>query len=78
MAFRYTLKQKNIAIKTDVSVLNKAYGITEKQLDYFARKGSKKDLDRVMKKHQDIEYALLYQQSPEFKRKINRSNINEK
>ncbi|MGN0748178.1 MAG: hypothetical protein ACI4L1_00635 [Christensenellales bacterium] len=67
MAFRYSLRQKRLAKQNDSSVLHKAYEISERKLDYYARKGSKKDLDKAMQKHQDIEYALLYQQSPEFR-----------
>ena len=67
MVFKYSQKQKRLARQNDYSTLNKAYSISEKFLNYFARKGSKKELDKAMKKHQDIEDALLYQQSPEFK-----------
>lgn len=68
MAFKYSLKQKRLAKQNDNSTLQKAYAISEKQLDYFARKGLNKDLNKAMKQHQDIEYALLYQQSPEFRK----------
>lgn len=73
MAFKYSLKQKRLAKQNDNSTLQKAYAISENQLNYFARKGSNKDLNKAMKQHQDIEYALLYQQSPEF-RKLRRRN----
>lgn len=70
MSFKYSLKQKKLAKQNDSWVLNKLYEISEKQLDYFARHGSNKDLDKAMKKHQNIEYALFYQKSPEFKKML--------
>lgn len=70
MAFKYSLRQKRMAKQNDSSILKKAYQISERNLNYFACKGSNKELDKAMQKHRDIEYALLYQQSPEFHKEM--------
>lgn len=70
MAFKYSRKQKALALQNSSGSLKQAYEISERNLDYFARKGSTKDLNRAMQQHQDFEYALLYQQSPEYHKKI--------
>lgn len=70
MAFRYSLKQKRIARQNDSSTLHKAYEISERRLKHCARKGSNKEMEKAMKYHKDIEYALYYQQSPEYKKQV--------
>lgn len=70
MTFKYSKRQKQLAQNVDRSELKKAYEISERNLNKAALKGSNKDLNLAMKHHQNIEYALLYQQSPEFKKKI--------
>ena len=66
MAFRYSLKQKRIARQNDSFTLHKAYEISERRLVHCARIGSNKEMAKAMKEHQNIEYALYYQQSPEY------------
>lgn len=71
----YSNRHKRLAKSTNTWDLKRAYEQSEKNLDRLARVGSNKDLKCAMKQHQDFEYALLYQQSPEFT-KWNKKNKN--
>ena len=75
MAFKYSRKQKQLARNCNSGDLRKAYEQSEKQLDILARKGSIKELNRGMKLHQNFEYALLYQQSPEFQKLVKKGKV---
>lgn len=70
MVFKYSQRAKRLALQNDECVLKEAYKESEKRLNSCARKGSYKDLSTAMKMHQDFEYALLYRNSPEFKKKM--------
>ena len=76
MAFRYSRKQKQIAKCTNRTDLQKAYEMSERNLERLAKTGSVNDLNCAMKQHQTFEYALLYQRSPEFKKLIDKGKVN--
>ena len=50
-------------------VLEKQYSRTEARLKAVARTGNEKALKQAMKEHGNIEYALLFQSTPEFQEK---------
>ncbi len=75
MAFRYSKKQKQIALQNDELALRYAYKLTERKLNDYARFGTKKEMSKAMQDHQDIEYALLFKQSPEYLKIKNKKHI---
>ena len=77
MAFKFSRKQKQLATKNVNSSLRNIYDLSEKRLEICAKKGSRKEMDKAMKLHQDVEYALLYQNTPEFKKRYFKNNFDE-
>ncbi len=63
----FTDYQKSLANKLSKSELRKRYKQSEKELKQVAKTGNEIDLAKVMKKHGNFEYAMLYQKTPEFK-----------
>ena len=49
--------------------LQECYHITEENLKSAVKSGNEKEMKRAMKEHQQIEYALLYKNSSEYKKK---------
>lgn len=71
MAF-FTRKQKQLAISCNRANLEKAYHVSEENLKTVSKSGNIKQLRIAMKQHGNYEYALLYKNTPEYKRKIKR------
>ena len=68
MAF-FTNKHKKLAVKTSRQALQQSYAESEEKLRRASKSGNEKALKQAMKEHGNIEYALLYQSTPEFKEK---------
>ena len=65
----FELKHKHLAFSKTAHQLNQAYKKSERALKKSACGGDERELSNVMKQHHDIEYALLFQKTPEFKQK---------
>ena len=63
----FTEEQKEFAKQYSKNEIKSLYKRTEKNLNLSAKKGSIIDLVDNMSKHQLAEYALLYQNTPEYK-----------
>lgn len=63
---RFTRKQKQFARTTSAAKLQDMYEHSERKLDYAARRGDLKAVDRAMKEHRDYEYALLCKKSKKY------------
>lgn len=63
----FNKKQKELALTNQA--LDSAYAISERNLQRAARTGSTRLLRKAMAEHHDIEYAVLYRQTPEFAKK---------
>lgn len=63
---RFTRKQKQLARTTSAAKLQNMYEYSECKLDYAARRGDLKAVDRAMKEHRNYEYALLCKKSKKF------------
>lgn len=63
----FNKRQKKLACNNQA--LNSAYQASEYALQRAARSGSTRLLRQAMAQHRDIEYARLYQQTPEFAKK---------
>lgn len=63
----FTSTQKFLALGCSRAYLLKEYEKSEQELKLVAKTGKEKALAKVMDRHRLIEYALLYQESPEFK-----------
>lgn len=59
----------------DRKTLQECYHHTEVGLRNATASGNEKAIRNAMKKHQLVEYALLYQNTPEFKKKQRKSNV---
>lgn len=60
------------------TALNEYYKHTEKELVNATKSGDEKSIKKAMKRHQLVEYALLYTNMPEFKNKQVRGEHNGK
>lgn len=69
MAEFFTSKHVSLASTKSRSELKREYKKSEKELKQVAKTGNEIALSRVMKRHGVIEYAMLYQKTPNFKRK---------
>ncbi len=58
---------KRIAIYNSKENLEQAYRLSEENLKKASKSGNEKLLKAAMKEHGNLEYALLYQKTPEFK-----------
>ena len=63
---------KRLALNNSKEKLEQAYHISEENLKKVSKSGNEKWLKASMKQHGDFEYALLYQNSPEFKKERRR------
>ena len=70
MAF-FKRKEKQLAKNKSYLELQYGYNSTEKELREAAKTGNIKQLSKAMQKHHDYEYALLYRETPKFKKKTN-------
>lgn len=71
MAF-FKRNQKKLALTCDRQSLERAYHISEDNLKKASQNGDAKWLKTAMKQHGDFEYAMLYQNTPEFKKKLDK------
>lgn len=65
----FTMKQKRMAKKCSVRDLQMGYQNSDFALERASYAGDKKALKEAMKEHRKYEYALLYRNTPEFKKK---------
>lgn len=63
---------KKIACYNTKSELARAYEQSELDLERASYSGDMKQLKKAMKEHGEIEYALLYKNTPEYKSKHKR------
>ena len=68
----FTKKQKNLAKKCSMQELVRGYEISEINLERASYSGSEKQLKTAMKEHGNYEYALLYKNTPEYKKKASK------
>ena len=64
----FAKSHKELARKNPSGYLQRKYEHSERQLKYYASIGDKKKLKQIMKEHAKWEYAMLYQQTPEYRR----------
>lgn len=65
----FTLRHKKLARKYTASELQSGYRYSENELKEAAENGDKKALKRAMKVHGNFEYAMLYKNTPEYKKR---------
>ena len=65
----YNKSHKKLAQYNSYLELQQAYEQTEFDLERASYNGDKKALKKAMKEHGNIEYAILYKNTPEFKKK---------
>ena len=65
----FTRNQKHLANKCSLNELNRGYQNADLALERASYNGDQKELKRAMKEHRKYEYALLYRNTPEFKKK---------
>lgn len=65
----FNKKQKKLAMNCSRDKLEKAYHISEQNLHKASLSGDEKWLKKAMKQHGNFEYAMLYQNTPEFKKR---------
>lgn len=65
----FTKRQKEMAL-TKGYLLEREYELSERDLIKVAKTGNEKQLEKAMSVHHDIEYALLYTYTPEYKQLI--------
>lgn len=65
----FTGKQKRMAKKSSFYELNQGYQNADLALERASYSGNQKELKQAMKEHRKYEYALLYRNTPEFKKK---------
>ena len=65
----FNRKQKRLARKMTEYELIRKYKESENKLKEASKLGKEKELKSAMKEHGNYEYALLYRNTPEFKRK---------
>lgn len=68
----FTSKQKRMARKCSFGELQQGYEQADLRLERASYSGDVKELDKAMKEHQKFEYALLYRNTPEYKKKFKR------
>ena len=66
----FTNKQKRWALTTSKSDLENCYRLSEENLKEVAKCGNERQLRKAMQAHGDFEYAMLYQQTPEYKKQL--------
>lgn len=60
--------QKTIAKRTGTFELKSAYEKSEENLRRAARSGNERELNKAMSEHRCYEYALLYKETPAYKK----------
>ena len=65
----FTRKQKKMAKCCSTQELVYGYERSELALERASYSGSQKKLKEAMKQHGDYEYALLYKNTPEYKKR---------
>ena len=68
MAF-FTAKHKKMAKRLSLRELQSGYERSEFNLERASYNGDVNELKRAMKDHGNFEYALLYRNTPKFKKK---------
>ncbi len=68
----FNIKQKKLALSCDRQSLERAYHVSEDNLKKASLTGDEKWLKKAMKQHGEFEYAMLYQNTPEFKKKLDK------
>lgn len=71
MAF-FSKKQKDMALNTPRAVLESQYKRSEENLQNVSKFGDDKLLKSAMKKHGDIEYAMLYTNTPQYRKELSK------
>lgn len=64
----FTRKQKRFAKRKTYYDLQQGYKESDRALEHASYTGDSKALKAAMKAHRQYEYALLYRNTPEFKR----------
>ena len=65
----FTSKQKRMARKCSFYELKRGYDNADFALERASYSGNQKELKKAMKEHQKYEYALLYRNTPEYKKR---------
>lgn len=65
----FSFNEKRLAKKYSQSTLSRMYKESEAELAKAALNGNISALNKAMKKHHAAEYSLLYQKTPEFKKR---------
>lgn len=65
----FTISQKRMAKKHSVKELQSAYNNSDFALERASYSGDIKELKKAMQEHRKYEYALLYRNTPEYKKK---------
>ena len=65
----FSRRQKRLARNYTASELKDSYHYSENELKEAAASGDKKALKRAMKVHGNVEYAMLYKNTPDYKRR---------
>ena len=65
----FNRKQKKLALTCSSEKLEKSYKKSEHDLRCASTLGNDRLLKQEMKKHKDYEYAILYQNTPQFRKK---------
>ena len=65
----FTARHKRLARKYTASELKDGYRYSESELREAAESGDVKALKRAMKVHGNFEYAMLYKNTPEYKKR---------
>ena len=68
----FSKKQKDFSCKNAYYDILKGYKESEKKLERASEMGDNKALKVAMEEHQCYEYALLYRNTPEYKRRKKR------
>lgn len=65
-------EQKRLALRNSKSNLENLYHKSELKLRRVSKTGNESELKKAMKEHGKYEYALLYQNTPEYRNKRRR------
>lgn len=68
MAF-FKREHKKLALNSSASFLHSRYKATEENLIKASNTGNEKNIRRAMKEHGKYEYAMLYKNTPEYRKK---------
>ena len=65
----FTSKQKRMAKKCSLRELQQGYEQADLRLERASYSGDTKELNKAMAEHRKYEYAMLYRNTPEYKKK---------